>query len=306
MNRRLSGTLGAAFVVSLGLVSGVLAGPAHAASSQPYGLYQSSNNLNYSIGTSSYYAGAIQYYGWNEALQSSEISALPSGVTPFLELQTCGNPCNESTEVTLASILAGSSDTYLTNYATAIASEGRKVYLTFDHEMNGSWYNWDWSTSSTVQNQFTSQAQQESEWIQTWDYVTNKIDSNATAKSLITWVWAPNIEQGGSSVSLYWTSGGYTVQNVAMTGLDGYYANTGTTWSNRFATSVTDVNTASGSKPFMVSETGIPPGDSNATTQESNLVTGAESAGAKIVFYFDSGSYVMTSAMETAWLADVA
>ena len=39
---------------------------AMAASAQPYGLYQSPNNLNYTIGTSSEYAGAIQYYGWNE------------------------------------------------------------------------------------------------------------------------------------------------------------------------------------------------------------------------------------------------
>ena len=56
----------------------------------------------------------------------------------------------------------------------------------------------------------------------------------------------------------------------------------------------------------MVSETGIPPGDSNATSQEENLISGAECVGAEVAFYFDAGSYVMTSAMETAWLADVA
>jgi hypothetical protein len=66
------------------------------------------------------------------------------------------------------------------------------------------------------------------------------------------------------------------------------------------------VEKASASKyPFYVTETGIPPGDSNATTQESNLITGAEGVKAKMVFYFDSGSYVMTSAMESAWLTDV-
>jgi hypothetical protein len=91
-----------------------------------------------------------------------------------------------------------------------------------------------------------------------------------------------------------------------MVGLDGYYVNTGTTWSNRFASSYTDVENASGDLPFMVSETGIPPGDSNATSQEENLISGAERVGAKVVFYFDAGSYVMTSAMATAWLADVA
>ncbi len=207
---------------------------AMAASTQPYGLYQSANNLNYTIGTSSEYAGAIQYYGWNEGVQSSEVSALPSSVTPLLELQTCGNPCNSSTSVSLSSVVTGNSDAYLTNFASSIASLDRKVYLTFDHEQNGSWYPWDWYSGNT---QFTGQAQQESEWIQAWNHVTGVIDQNVAAKSLITWVWAPNIEQGGSAVAAYWSSGGYTVANVGMVGLDGYYATTGTTWSNRFASS---------------------------------------------------------------------
>jgi hypothetical protein len=283
----------------LGLsIPGAMAAPA-----QPYGLYLSTNNLNYTIGTSSEYAGAIQYYGWGEGVQSSEVSALPSSVTPFLELQTCGNPCNSSTSVSLSSVIAGDSDMYLANFASSVASLGRNLYLTFDHEQNGSWYPWDWYGGNS---QFTSQAQQESEWIQAWNHVTGVIDQNAAAQSLITWVWAPNIEQGGSAVANYWSSGGYTVANVGMAGLDGYYANTGTTWSNRFASSYADVENASGDLPFMVSETGIPPGDSDATSQEENLISGAERAGAQVVFYFDAGSYVMTPAMQTAWLAGAA
>ncbi len=132
----------AAAVACLGLsTQGAMAAP-----TQPYGLYQSPNNLNYTIGTSSEYAGAIQYYGWNEGVQSSEVSALPSSVTPFLELQTCGNPCNSSTSVSLSSVVTGHWDTYLTNFANSIASLDRNLYLTFDHEQNGSWYPWDWYT----------------------------------------------------------------------------------------------------------------------------------------------------------------
>jgi hypothetical protein len=291
-----------AIIVGLAGMLALVPSISMAATTQPYGLYQSGNNLNYTIGSSSEYNYALQYYGWNEAPQNSEITALPSTVTPFLELQTCGNPCQLSNSTSLSSVIAGSSDTYLHTFATNIATDNRKVLLTFDHEQNGSWYPWDWYSGNTS---FTSQAQQESQWIQAWNHVTAAIDANATAKSLITWVWAPNIEQGGSAVSLYWTSGGNTVSNVGMVGLDGYYANTGTTWANRFATSYTDVKAASSNKPFMVTETGIPPGDSNATTQESNLISGAESVHAKAVMYFDSGSYVMTTAMQTAWLADV-
>src|ERR1700722_410316 len=300
---RLSGFRRLAGAGALAVLPAVLLAPAgKAASAQPFGLYQSSNNFNYSIGSSPEYVSAIQYYGWYEGVQSAEISALPSAVTPFLELQTCGNPCNSGTSVSLSSILAGKYDTYLANYANSIASLGRPVYLTFDHEMNGSWYPWDWYPGNT---QFTSQAQQQAEWIQAWNYVTNKINANVTAGSLITWVWAPNIEQGGSAVSNYWSSGGYTVANVNWVGLDGYYANSGTTWSNRFASSYADVEWVSGFKPFMVSETGIPPGDSDATSQEANLISGAGQAGARVIEYFDSGNYVMTSAMQTAWLSDV-
>jgi len=300
LRRASTSVLGALAAAVAGLA--LSAPSATAAAAQPYGLYQSANNLNYTIGASSEYAGAIQYYGWDEGVQSSDVSALPSSVTPFLELQTCGNPCNSGTSVSLSSVIAGHSDPYLTNFASAVASLNRKLYLTFDHEPNGSWYPWDWYSGNT---QFMSQAQQESEWIQAWNHVTGVIDQNATAKSLITWVWAPNIEQGGSAVANYWSSGGYTVANVGMAGLDGYYANTGTTWSNRFASSYTDVENASGDLPFMVSETGIPPGDPNATSQEEDLLSGAESVGARAVFYFDAGSYVMTSAMQSAWLADV-
>ena len=145
------------------LVPAILPWSASAATSQPFGLYQSTNNLNYTIGSSPQYDSAIQYYGWNENPQSAQISALPTSVTPFLELQTCGNPCNKSNETTLSSIIAGNSDAYLTSYASSLATINRKVLLTFDHEQNGSWYPWDWYTGNT---EFTSQANQQSLWIQ--------------------------------------------------------------------------------------------------------------------------------------------
>jgi hypothetical protein len=108
--------------------------PASAATVQPYGLYQSGNNLNYTIGTSTEYAGAIQYYGWSEDPQSTEISALPTTVTPFLEMQTCGNPCDTATSIPLTSITDGSYDTYLTTFASDIASLGRHVFLTWERD----------------------------------------------------------------------------------------------------------------------------------------------------------------------------
>ena len=59
-----------------------------------------------------------------------------------------------------------------------------------------------------------------------------------------------------------------------------------------------------GSYPFMVAETGIPSADSNAVSQIDDLVSGAQSAGAVAVMYFDKGAYAMTAAMESELVAD--
>ena len=58
LRRASTSVLGALAAAVAGLA--LSAPSATAAAAQPYGLYQSANNLNYTIGTSSEYAGAIQ------------------------------------------------------------------------------------------------------------------------------------------------------------------------------------------------------------------------------------------------------
>src|ERR1700734_494084 len=59
----------------------------------PLGLYQSSNNAQYSFPVTPAYA--IQYYGWYEPFQTADAQAAwNTGTETFAELQTCGNPCN--------------------------------------------------------------------------------------------------------------------------------------------------------------------------------------------------------------------
>jgi hypothetical protein len=59
-----------------------------------------------------------------------------------------------------------------------------------------------------------------------------------------------------------------------------------------------------GSYPFMVTETGIPAGDSNAVSQVDDLISGARSVSAVAVMYFDKGAYAMTTAMESEFVTD--
>jgi len=279
--------------VLAGAVAVLLAyGSASAASALPFGLYQGSNDLQYSFAAVPDYA--IQFYGWQEAFQAADVQdAWDAGTESFLELQTCRNPCNVATSVPLADVIAGNYDTYLTNFADAVAAFGHPVLMTFDHEMNGSWYPWDATDGGTSTGVTPEQ------WIAAWDHVTSLISAIAPN---VAWVWAPNIEQGGSAVSAFWPGSGGQVSYVA---LDGYYANTGTRWARRFQPSYLDVESASGgSYPFMVAETGIPAGDSNAVSQVDDLVSGAQSAGAVAVMYFDKGAYAMTPAMESEFTAD--
>jgi mannan endo-1,4-beta-mannosidase len=279
--------------VLAGTVAALLVyGTASASSALPFGLYESSNDLQYSFaGTPNY---AVQYYGWQEAFQATDAQdAWNAGTESFLELQTCGNPCNLATSVSLANVIAGNYDTYLTNFAAAAAAFGHPVLMTFDHEMNGSWYPWDATDGGTSTGVTPAQ------WIAAWDHVTSLISAIAPN---VAWVWAPNIEQGGSAVSAFWPGPGGQVSYV---GLDGYYANTGSAWSHRFQPSYLDVESASGgSYPFMVTETGIPSADANAVSQVDDLFSGARSVGAVAVMYFDKGAYAMTAAMESEFVAD--
>jgi len=281
----------------ISVVAGIMAallvyGTASADSTLQLGLYQSSNDLQYSFAQVPDYA--IQFYGWQEAFQAADVQdAWDAGTESFLELQTCGNPCNQATSVPLAGVIAGNYDTYLTNFANAVADFGQPVLMTFDHEMNGSWYPWD-ATDGGISTGVTP-----AEWIAAWDHVTSLISSIAPN---VEWVWAPNIEQGGSAVSAFWPGDDGQVSYV---GLDGYYANTSTVWARRFQPSYLDVEAASGGNyPFMVAETGIPSGDSNAVSQVDDLFSGAQSAGAVAVMYYDKGAYAMTTDMESEFIGD--
>jgi len=254
-----------------------------------FGLYETGNNPPYSFPVTPAYD--IQYYGWHERFQAASAQAAwNDGTEIFAELQTCGNPCNESTGVPIADVSDGTSDAYLTSFAEAVAAFGHPVMLTFDHEMNGGWYPWGDTEITPAQ------------WIAAWQYVTTLISSIAPN---VTWVWAPNTESGAAPVARYWPGNGYASPNVDMIGLDGYFANSGSTWANTFARSLADAESASGNQyPFIVAETGVPSADSNNVSQIDNLVAGAVSAHASALIYFDHSQWSFTAAGQAEFIND--
>jgi hypothetical protein len=271
-----------------------------------YGLYQASNNLQYTIGASSLQKYAISYYGWGESLQTSQVlAAEKSGVEPFLELQTCtGGGCSPSTAVPLSSILNGTYNSYLNSFGSAIKATGKPVLLTFDHEMNGGtskncgWYPWNacYNNASTGVTPL--------QWIQAWNQVTTAV--NSTAGGLACWVWAPNIEVGGSAVSSYWSNSGVTAKNVCKVGVDGYYASSNSTWANTIGPSYKDIESVTARKhPFILAETGVANTNSNALSQIDSLVSNARAAGRLPIMYFDKYQWTMSTAMRARFLKDI-
>jgi hypothetical protein len=281
----LVGLVGTAYVVvSRAATPSYISGPIHTVSQTPanvpLGLYESGNNLQYPFPATPKYA--IQYYGWQEGFQTADAStAWSKGTETFAELQTCGNPC-DSTGVPINNVIDGSYDSYLTSFADSVKAFNHPVLLTFDHEFNGSWYPWGDSEITATQ------------WKDSWDHVTSVISKIAPN---VTWVWAPNIEEGAASFNSYWPG---TNEHVGMVGLDGYYSSTSATWANTFAGSVSNINSVSGNKyGFIVAEIGVKGADSNNLTQIANLSTGARGANAKAVMYFDSSSWLLSSSEQS-------
>jgi beta-mannanase len=156
--------------------------------------------------------------------------------------------------------------------------------------MNGNWYPWGYHGAQGVTP---------SQWIAAWDHVTSLI--NTIAGHYVTWVWAPNIEQGAAPVKVFWPR-----KNVQWVGLDGYFRGPHATWANTFAHSVADVESVSVKKPFIVAETGVRSTDANNRAQIGNLVAGAESARARALMYFDIGpTWSLTRAGASALARDL-
>jgi hypothetical protein len=282
-----------AFILVAGLTAFLPAATASASSlgSLPLGLYENGNSAQYPFPVTPKYA--IQYYSWYEPFQTADARAAWNGGTEtFAELQTCGNPCDSATGLPITSVINGTYDSYLTNFADEVAAFGHPVLLTFDHEMNGSWYPWGDTEITPAQ------------WIEAWQHVTSLISSIAPNA---VWVWAPNVEPGIAPVASYWPGNGYPNPHVSIVGLDGYFQNSSSTWANTFSQSVTDAMTVSGGTyPLIIAETGVPSTDPNNVAQIDNLVAGARSAGAAALMYFDYESeWAFTGAEQAELVKDV-
>ena len=207
----------------------------------------------------------VYYSPWNEPFSTSFAqTAWDHDAYVLVQLQPNG--------VTLSSIAAGGSDTYLRSFADAVVAVGHPVILSFGHEMNGTWYSWAYGHASPAM------------FVAAWRHVVRLFRAAGAAN--VTWLWTVNSIQGASSSLSQWWPGAAWVN---WTGIAGYYSRATDTFSSVFGSTIADIRAFS-SAPLLISETAV----GTTTDRESQidaLFAGVRAERLAGVVWFDAAQH---------------
>ena len=156
-------------------------------------------------------------------------------VTPFLSWSSRG--------ISDADIAAGKWDGYIRGWASAATSWGHPLFLRFDREMNGAWFNWGAGDSGNTPAEFVAA------WRDVHDIFT------AAGATNVRWVWCPNIDPRHkfTDIGLLYPGDAY----VDWTCLDGYNGDDPwTSFTKLFASSYQRLLQIAPSKPIIIGEIG--------------------------------------------------
>ena len=176
----------------------------------------------------------LYYSGWYEKFWTGFAqTAYKNSAIPFVQLQS-GN-------TSVAAISSGRYDRYLKSYAKAVRAYGHPVFLSFDHEMNGTWYSWGAGHISPAV------------FISAWRHLVRVFRSEGATN--VTWLWTVNsVNAARSSLHQWWPGGAW----VNAVGIDGYYYYKSDTFASVFGTTVTEVRKFT-NDPILISETAVGP-----------------------------------------------
>lgn len=207
----------------------------------------------------------VYYSAWNNPFSTSFAEAAwAHHAYVLVQLEPKG--------VTLASIAAGRSDTYLRAYADAVVAFRHPVILSFGHEMNGTWYSWGDGHASPAQ------------FVAAWRHIV-RLFRAAGAKN-VTWLWAVNsIAGAASSLTQWWPGAAY----VDWTGIDGYYFRSTDTFGSVFGSTIAAIRTFS-SAPLLIAETAVGT-TSNRVHQIRALFAGVRSEHLAGLVWFDESQH---------------
>jgi mannan endo-1,4-beta-mannosidase len=197
----------------------------------------------------------VYYSSWLEPFQVSFASlAAQHGAAPIVQI----NPAN----VSLAAIAAGRYDTYLKAYALAVRAYGKRVILSFGHEMNGSWFTWGYRHVAPAT------------FVAAWRHIVTVFRGQHADN--VTWLWTVNIiaTNGGiPAPSRWWPGSAY----VNWVGIDGYYYKPAWTFASLFGPTIKNVRALT-RDPILISETGVAPA-AGKPAKIANLFAGLRAYG---------------------------
>lgn len=203
---------------------------------------------------------ALYYSTWNSGFNIAFAqTAQRHGAYVFVELEPYG--------VTLASITAGHSDSYLREYAAVVRGFGHPVIISFAHEMNGTWYSW--GAGHTTPAGFVA----------AWRHVVQVFREEGATN--VTWVWAVNDTYVNDSLRPWWPGAHW----VNWIGIDGYYYFNGDSFGTVFAPTIAQIRAFSDA-PVMIAETAVGV-TADRETQIANLFDGARTDHLIALVWFD-------------------
>jgi len=207
----------------------------------------------------------VYYSSWREPFSASFAQAAwDHDAYVLVQLQPNG--------VSLASIAAGGSDTFLRSYADAVVAFGHPVILSFGHEMNGTWYSWgDGHTPPAT-------------FVAAWRHVVRVFRAAGAAN--VTWLWTVNSVTGAASSLIRWWPGAAWVD---WTGIDGYYFRATNTFDSVFGSTIADIRTFS-SAPLLIAETAVGTNPDRAS-QIDALFAGVRAERLAGVVWFDEAQH---------------
>lgn len=261
-------------------------GPPPPASQCVFGVYDPANDGAGSFtGMQQFTAAPIKvgtyYVQWNGPFPTSFANICQAhGFIPFVEIEPW---FSTTTWPAFNTIASGAFDAYLTSFGASIASFGQTVWLTFAHEMNGSWYPWGNGGPQGITP---------SQWIAAWKHVHDVI--NAAAPGLVKWVWAPNNNDVGP-VTPYWPGPAY----VDIPAYDGYIQNASQTFANFQAGTVNEIRSLT-SIPIWNSECGVNPTGAGQPAAIAQFIADMKSAGLSGFMWWNQSPFNVSGSSLTA------
>ncbi len=169
------------------------------------------------------------------------------GFIPMLSWSSSDAGNYWDSKYTDAAIANGSQNAYITQWARAAKAWGHPLFLRFDWEMNGSWFNYGTGKHSSTQAANSTPAQ----FVAMWRHVHDIFASVGATN--VTWLWCSNVEYPlGSTPASNYPGGAY----VDWTCIDAY--NGDDPWQSfdgLLGTTYPDVAGLAANKPMMIGET---------------------------------------------------